>query len=94
MTSLSSSFSVLNVTEIAVVGGKLESNGILDEDNIDEELKVFYIQSKKVDSSQSKDRIRKGFFPFSCIFIMNEIRLSLERNYVSGQPNNGRPLSI
>lgn len=42
------SSSVLNVTEIAVVGGKLESNGILDDDNIDDELKVFYIQSKKV----------------------------------------------
>ncbi|CAF3541483.1 unnamed protein product [Rotaria sp. Silwood1] len=39
---------VLNVTEIAVVGGKLESNGILDEENIDDDLKVFYVQSKKL----------------------------------------------
>jgi hypothetical protein len=37
-----------------VVGGKLESNGILDEENIDEELKVFYIQSKKVYRIKSK----------------------------------------
>lgn len=47
---LFSSSSVLNVTEIVVVGGKLESNGILDDENIDDELKVFYTQSKKVDS--------------------------------------------
>ncbi|CAF2041005.1 unnamed protein product [Rotaria magnacalcarata] len=39
---------VLNVTEIAVVGGKLESNGVLDEENIDDDLKVFYVQSKKL----------------------------------------------
>ncbi|CAF0836080.1 unnamed protein product [Rotaria sordida] len=39
---------VLNVTEIAVVGGKLESNGILDKENIDDDLKVFYVQSKKL----------------------------------------------
>lgn len=38
----------LNVTQIAVVGGKLESNGIIDDENIDDELKVFYVQSKKV----------------------------------------------
>ncbi|CAF2578919.1 unnamed protein product [Rotaria sp. Silwood2] len=39
---------VLNVTEIAVVGGKLESNSVLDEENIDDDLKVFYVQSKKL----------------------------------------------
>ena len=50
---LFSSSSVLNVTEITVVGGKLESNGILDDENIDDELKVFYTQSKKVDSIQT-----------------------------------------
>ena len=33
---------------MAVVGGKLESNGILNEENIDEELKVFYVQANKV----------------------------------------------
>ena len=31
-----------------MTGGKLESNGILDEENIDDDLRVFYVQSKKV----------------------------------------------
>ncbi|CAF0926643.1 unnamed protein product [Adineta ricciae] len=39
---------VPHVTELAVVGGKLESNGILDDENIDDDLKVFYVQSKKL----------------------------------------------
>ncbi|CAF0741171.1 unnamed protein product [Adineta steineri] len=39
---------VPQVTQIAVVGGKLESNGILDEENIDDDLKVFYVQSNKL----------------------------------------------
>lgn len=61
---LFSSSSVLNVTEIAVVGGKLESNGILDDENIDDELKVFYTQSKKVDSIPNNDHYTSKFFLF------------------------------
>ncbi len=55
----------MNVTQIVVVGGKLESNGILDEENIDDDLKVFYIQSKKVYRTKTEIRlIKKNNFFF------------------------------
>lgn len=38
----------LNITQIAVVGGKLESNAIIDDENTDDDLKVFYVQSTKL----------------------------------------------
>jgi len=62
-------FSVLNVTQIVVVGGKLESNGILDEETIDDDLKVFYIQSKKVYRTKTKIELIK--FVFSLVISLS-----------------------
>jgi len=47
----------LNVTQLAVVGGKIESNGIIDEENLDDELKIFYIQSKKLFLYHERDNV-------------------------------------
>ncbi len=73
-------FSVPHVTQIAVVGGKLESNGILDEENIDDDLKVFYVRSKKVCRTKKKHKNsnNKSLFFFSCIFIMNVNQIVIE----------------
>ncbi len=48
-----------------MVGGKLESNGILDEENLDDDLKVFYIHSTKV--RQMKNKNLTKIFLFSIV---------------------------